>query len=86
MSFKEATSGSVWTKSDNNDISYSEGNVNINNTPLIVQEYDHSESKNAFSAVLYTEGRVVGICWAKLKPKGPKEAPSTSCRAQSSWR
>ena len=25
-----------------------------------------------FSAVLSTEGRVVGLCWAKLKPKGPK--------------
>ena len=31
--------------------------------------------KNAFSAVLSTEGRVVGLCWAKLKPKGPKERP-----------
>jgi len=31
-----------------------------------------SGSKNAFSAVLFTEGRVVGLCWAKLKPKGPK--------------
>ena len=29
-------------------------------------------SKNAFSAVLSTEGRVVGPCWEKLKPKGPK--------------
>jgi len=25
-----------------------------------------------FSAVLSTEGRVVGLCWAKLKPKRPK--------------
>ena len=31
-----------------------------------------SESKNAFSAVLSTEGRVVGLCWEHLKPKGPK--------------
>ena len=31
-----------------------------------------SESINAFSAVLSTEGRVVGPCWEKLKPKGPK--------------
>ena len=31
-----------------------------------------SESKNAVSAVLSTEGRVVGICWEKLKPKGPQ--------------
>ena len=28
--------------------------------------------QNASSAVLSTEGRVVGRCWAKLKPKGPK--------------
>ena len=27
---------------------------------------------NAFTAVLFTEGRVVGLCWEKLKPKGPK--------------
>jgi hypothetical protein len=33
-----------------------------------------SESKNAFFAVLSTEGRVVGLRWAKLKPKGPKKA------------
>ena len=32
-----------------------------------------SESINAFSAVLPTEGRVVGLCWGELKPKGPKE-------------
>jgi len=31
-------------------------------------------SKTAFSAVLSTEGRVVGPCWEKLKPKGPKKA------------
>ena len=35
-----------------------------------------SESKNAFFAVLSTEGRVAGICWAKLKPKGPKGGDS----------
>ena len=29
-------------------------------------------ASGAFSAVLSTEGRVVGLCWAKLKPKGPK--------------
>jgi len=28
--------------------------------------------RDAFSAVLSTEGRVVELCWAKLKPKGPK--------------
>ena len=31
-----------------------------------------SESINALSAVLSTEGRVVGLCWEHLKPKGPK--------------
>ena len=30
------------------------------------------KAKNAFSAVLSTEGRVVGLWWAKLKPQGPK--------------
>jgi len=33
-------------------------------------------SKNAFSAVLSTEGRVLGPCWEKLKPKGPKGLPA----------
>ncbi|KAJ1475145.1 hypothetical protein T484DRAFT_3201116 [Baffinella frigidus] len=32
-----------------------------------------SERKKSFPAVLSTEGRVVGICWEKLKPQGPKE-------------
>ena len=31
-----------------------------------------SESINAFSEVLSTEGRVVGLFCAELKPKGPK--------------
>jgi hypothetical protein len=34
-----------------------------------------SESKNTFSAdpqIFSTEGRVVGSCWEKLKPEGPK--------------
>ena len=31
--------------------------------------------KKAFSGVLSTEGRVVGLCWAKYKPKGPKGPP-----------
>ena len=31
-----------------------------------------SESKNAFSAVLSTEGRVVGLSWAQSKLRGPK--------------
>ena len=30
--------------------------------------------QNAFSAVLSREGRVVGLCCAELKPKGPKGA------------
>jgi hypothetical protein len=25
---------------------------------------------NAFFAVLFTEGRVIGLCWAKSKPRG----------------
>ena len=29
------------------------------------------EAKN-LSVILFTEGRVVGLCWEKLKPKGPK--------------
>ena len=34
---------------------------------------DLKESINAFSAVLSTEGRVVGLCWELEEPKGPKE-------------
>ena len=30
------------------------------------------QKQNAFLAVLFTEGRVVGLCWAKSKPKGPE--------------
>ena len=33
-----------------------------------------SESKDALSAVLSKEGRAIGPCWEKLKPKGPKGA------------
>ena len=36
-----------------------------------------SHGHAAFSAVLSTEGRVVGLCWAKLKPKGPKGCPNS---------
>ena len=35
-------------------------------------------SKIALSAVLSAEGRVVGPCWGKLKPKGPKVCPTES--------
>jgi hypothetical protein len=31
-----------------------------------------SEGKIAFPAVLFTEGRGVGVCWEHLKPKGPE--------------
>ena len=31
-----------------------------------------SEGKKTLSALLSTEGRVVGPCWEKLNPKGPK--------------
>ena len=37
-----------------------------------VPEKTRSGSENTFSAVLSTEGRVVGPCWEHLKPKGPK--------------
>ena len=33
---------------------------------------------NAFSAVLAAEGCVVGLCWAQLKPKGPKGSSEMS--------
>ena len=32
---------------------------------------DQMESINALQSFL-SEGRVVGLCWAQLKPKGPK--------------
>ena len=50
-----------------------------------------SESRNAFSAVLSTQGRVVGRWWAKLKPKGPKGPvcrlcpPSTTPQGAGCW-
>ena len=34
------------------------------------------ESKNAFPAVLSTEGRVVELCWEKLELKGPNGSRS----------
>ena len=39
---------------------------------LCTGELNAIRKQNAFSAVLSTAGRVVGLCWAKLKPKGPK--------------
>ena len=39
---------------------------------LCTGEQTRSESINAFSAVLSTEGRVVGLCWEKFKPQCPK--------------
>ena len=36
------------------------------------ESQSRSESKNAFPAVLATEGRVVGLCWEKLQSNGPK--------------
>ena len=44
-------------------------------TSLCTGELNAIRKQNAFSAVRSTEGRVVGICWAKLKPKGPKGSP-----------
>ena len=34
-----------------------------------------SNSMNALYAVLSTEGRLVGPCWEKLRPKGHKGGP-----------
>ena len=50
----------------------------------ILREQNANRKQNAFSAVLSTDGRVVGSCWEKLKPKGPKRSvhASPSCR----WR
>ena len=39
---------------------------------------DPKDLLNAFSAVLSTEGRVVGPCWEKLKLQGPKGPPQGS--------
>jgi hypothetical protein len=44
-----------------------------------------SESKDALSAVLSMEGRVVGPCWEKLKPKGPKGHMCTQVAPQTGW-
>jgi len=41
-------------------------------TSLCTGELNAIRKQNAFSAVLSTEGRVVELCWAELKPKGPK--------------
>ena len=39
---------------------------------LVVRFERALKGNNALSAVLSTEGRVVGPCWEKLKPQGPK--------------
>ena len=41
-------------------------------TSLCTGELNAIQKQNVFSAVLSTEGRIVGLCLAKLKPKGPK--------------
>ena len=43
-------------------------------------ELTRPESKNTLSAVLSTEGRVVGLCWAKLKPNGPEVRDARAVR------
>ena len=40
-------------------------------TSLCTGDLHAIRKQNSFSAVLSTEGRVVGLCWATLKPKGP---------------
>ena len=40
---------------------------------------------NAFSAVLSTEGRVVGLCWDKLKPKDLKGVADRPAGVQTQW-
>ena len=39
--------------------------------PLNPQPHRSRRNPNAFSAVLSTKGRVVGLCWAETKPQGP---------------
>ena len=45
--------------------------------PLHWKDKRDPKAKNAFSAVLSTEGRAVGLCWGKLKPQEPKQARAT---------
>jgi hypothetical protein len=40
-------------------------------TSLCTGELNAIRKQNSFSAVLFTEGRVVGLCWAHLKSRGP---------------
>ena len=41
-------------------------------TSLCTGELNAIRKQNTFSAVISTEGRVVGLCWAKLSPTGPE--------------
>jgi hypothetical protein len=45
--------------------------------------FTFAQSASETSAVLSTEGRVVGIRWEKLKPKGPKGPPRGLHRGKS---
>ena len=51
-------------------------------TSLCIGELNTIRKQNAFSAVLSTEGRVVGLCWAQLKPKGPEGPKRTWSQAR----
>ena len=54
------------------DVSTGSGNTRLSAGAVDSRKQFGLVAKNAFSAVLSTEGRVVGPCWEKLKPKGPK--------------
>ena len=49
-------------------------------TSLCTGELNTIRKLNAFSAILSTEGRVVGPCWEKFKPKGPQAPPMLEAR------
>ena len=53
-------------------------------TSLWTGEVNATRKQNSFSAVLFTEGPVVGLCWAKSKPKRLKGPGVTSTDKQSS--
>ena len=67
MSLIKADLGSVYTFTHPNSTT-----LYLIYTSACTGELNAIRKQNAFSAVLSTEGRVVGPCWKKLKPEGPK--------------
>ena len=75
LGFGVCASATPWVNSNTPPESVIRTTLYFLYTSRCTGELNAIRKQNAFSAVLSTEGRVVGLCWAKLKSKGPEESP-----------